>query len=507
MPKHDEQSRLTVPNDMRYIPVIQAYVGEVAGKMGFEPEEVKYIVLGVEEAATNLIKYGFKPGETTVFDIICRHVALGIKVIIKDKGIPFDPAKISTYHANQLGQESDAAGLGTFLMYKAMDEVSYHNLGRRGKELHLVKYLKKQHIEELFPAIEMKPAETPPAGHVHEDIPVSIRLMQPDDAAGISKCVYDAYDYSYVYEHIYYPERVIELNEHGRMTSAVAVVPEKQIVGHCALFGASEESAVGELGMAVVDRRYRGLSIAGRMFNFLIEEAVHKGLTGVYAHAVTNHPYTQKMCEHGGMFPCGVLIGFAPSSLSFKGISNKLSQRETTVLTYRYLKQPIRARLFAPARHADMIRKLYDKIGFQPDFASAETSSVGNGRSAIQVTRLNSLGVAYIVISCYGKSTVSEVSTKLRHLISQNVKAVELFLDLKDPATSVLSDLFEDLGFFFAGILPGEYFSNALVLQYVNQMPIDYSKIQIYSDFAGELMDYVKQCDSNKSETGVVSSK
>lgn len=55
----------------------------------------------------------------------------------------------------------------------------------------------------------------------------------------------------------------------------------------------------------------------------------------------------------------------------------------------------------------------------------------------------------------------------------------------------------EMLGFFFSGVLPDDD-KQYLLLQYLNNVPIDYDKIICASEFAKELKEYVKECDPNR---------
>ncbi len=55
----------------------------------------------------------------------------------------------------------------------------------------------------------------------------------------------------------------------------------------------------------------------------------------------------------------------------------------------------------------------------------------------------------------------------------------------------------ESLGFFFAGVFPNDK-KQYLVLQYLNNVPIDYKRIVLVSDFAQELGAYVQECDPNQ---------
>ena len=57
---------------------------------------------------------------------------------------------------------------------------------------------------------------------------------------------------------------------------------------------------------------------------------------------------------------------------------------------------------------------------------------------------------------------------------------------------------FEKMGFFFAGILPLALVGDALILQYLNNVRIDYDKIVLYTEEARQIRDYVREMDPNR---------
>jgi len=156
MKKNSSSSRLTVPNDLRYGSVVGEYVKAVARKTGFDEDERQMIELGVDEAFTNIVEHAFDPDEDATFDIICERIPLGLGISMREKGIPFDPSRIPEYDPGTALEEQSGKGLGFYLMKKAMDEVHFNNLGKKGKETRLVKFLKKKGIEEYFDASELE---------------------------------------------------------------------------------------------------------------------------------------------------------------------------------------------------------------------------------------------------------------------------------------------------------------------------------------------------------------
>ena len=96
-----EYTKLTIPNDSGYAAIASKYVEEVARKIGFGDQEIQMIGRGVEKAILNLIDYSFEPGERASLEISCERVPEGLKVAVKDAGMPFDPNQILSREGSQ----------------------------------------------------------------------------------------------------------------------------------------------------------------------------------------------------------------------------------------------------------------------------------------------------------------------------------------------------------------------------------------------------------------------
>ena len=54
------------------------------------------------------------------------------------------------------------------------------------------------------------------------------------------------------------------------------------------------------------------------------------------------------------------------------------------------------------------------------------------------------------------------------------------------------------MGFFISGILPQTVVGDALLLQYLNNVSLDYDKIKIYTDHGEDILAYIKTRDPNR---------
>src|SRR5262249_51871557 len=163
----------------------------------------------------------------------------------------------------------------------------------------------------------------------------SIRRFRPDDAIGVAQCVYRSFGYTYGDVDLYYPDRIVHLNETGQLVSVVALDESGALVGHLGL-ERPDLAAIAESSDAAVAPAHRHL--LERLRAFAEEEARQIGLQGLLGYPVTTHPFSQRMDEAVGSRLCAVVLGQLPRSTTFTGIkSPQSSQRVSTLLYFKYI--------------------------------------------------------------------------------------------------------------------------------------------------------------------------
>jgi anti-sigma regulatory factor (Ser/Thr protein kinase)/RimJ/RimL family protein N-acetyltransferase len=495
-----EYSRLRIPTDLSYASVVGAYIRSVSGHVGFNEDEQSKLRAAVTEALRAIIKKAFEPGDRQTIDISCERVPGGLEITIKEKGLPFEAEELMFRKTAVIADSMTGENVAT--MRDLVDEVAVHNLGPEGIEIHLTKYLKDQNLEDYLAACEPERFR-PPSVRPKElkKIDFEVRFMRPSEAFEVAKSVYRAYGYSYFYEYAYYPERIIDLNASGQMISAVALTSDGEIAGHCAIFN-SEDSGVAEIGLAVVRPEFRSRRCLLALTEFLLNQSGSKGLKGLYVRAVTSHTFSQQVADRLGFGACGVLLGYVASNVSFKEINEHLSQRETFVVAYQYLRKPTDLRIYAPPQHVSFIARLYENLGVDV-YAIEPESPAQTGLAEESVFRIKSsvfipAGVAVIEIVRFGKNIVSEMRNLPKQLRLKHYDLILMYLNMSDTGTFYLTQEFEELGFFFSGILPGASGGETLILQYLNNVPIDYERIKLHSRMGSEILDYIRQKDPNR---------
>ena len=503
MEKRIRTSYLTVPNDLSYLPAIQAFAAEFAQALGFQKSEIQMTLLALEEAVVNVVKHAFEPDEIATYQIVFEPMTLGLKIIIKDKGLPFAPTLVPEYTA-PIDINGTAVGLGLFLMKKSVDEIAFYNLGREGKELHIIKHLPYKSIVEYHNTSDLALFPKPPAEKIipEEKRTFKVRLMEPSEAFEVSRLFYRAYGYSYGIDSIYYPDRFEQLHKDGSIISVVTVTEDGNIVGHFALVKDSPESKTAEAAMAVVHPTFRGQGCQNSMMARLLLEARNTGLIGIFSKAVTNHIYAQKAGEKAGFKRVAIVVGLIPTDRSFKGIHSELSQRESVAYGYFTIANPPHIIVYPPQHHRVFLENIYKNLGLDRVYGEADEGALAvktEPTSSLKTTVVTTYNRALIEVERYGENIISEVKATLKELCIKKIDQITLYLPIEDPHTALKCTEFEKLGFFFAGLLPFSHIGDTLMLQYLNNVPIDYSRIRVASQAAQEILDYVKGHDPNVS--------
>jgi anti-sigma regulatory factor (Ser/Thr protein kinase)/GNAT superfamily N-acetyltransferase len=484
VPQEQQVARITVAAKTEFLSAISGFLQEISTKLGLTGNDIERLELVVEEACMNVIEHAFDPGETGFYDVIILRKPGQMVVAVEDQGLPFDFRKFDV---------EKESGLGVMLMKAFADEIRFLNLGRHGKRVELVKNLPYQNVEAYISEAERDRAL--PLPPVPSDVPITVRLMRPDDCVGLARCVYRCYGYTYANGDVYFPDRVRELLESGLLISHVVLGLDDEIVGHIAVRKENADAVIGERGQAVVDPRYRGHGLLKKMVSASIARARELGLYGTYSEAVTVHEYSQRAALSAGAHEMGVLLGFTPATMSFKKIEGGSRQhRQSAVLLYTRVNEEPMRNVYPPFHHQAIIRRIYENHNFRRNIVSALDIKGAEDvppSSQVDVKIQTDAGRALMLIKQYGNDLEELVKFRLRELCLRRIDCIYIDLPLSYPATPKFCALLEMLGFLFAGIIPEISEGDVLRLQYLNNVDVDLKEIQIASDFGKELLDYV----------------
>lgn len=132
------------PASLNHLHEMLNFIHDFAIKQGFESTSSDKIVLAAEEALVNVIHHSY-PEETGEVEICCEESMTqpGMKILIKDFGIPFDPVQEmqkKRLRPLTIVEETEEGGYGILIYVGLMDRVEYYRT-EEGNLLFLIKYL------------------------------------------------------------------------------------------------------------------------------------------------------------------------------------------------------------------------------------------------------------------------------------------------------------------------------------------------------------------------------
>ena len=234
---------VTVTTDAELLPAVVYFVQQVAHRIGLRDIAAEHLDESVETLCRNVIEQAVGPDEEGQYDIIALHRPGQIVIAVEDQGLPFDYAR---------SRDGGDTALPEMLHRSFAGEIRLINLGRGGNRVEFIKHL--PHADVRGQLSEDEHHQTIRAAAAPEDTPLEIRIMRPEESFELSRCMYRFYGYSYLWDFVYYPERVRALQESDLMRSCVAVTQENEFVGHLAVRLEHPNSCVGEAGQAVAPR-------------------------------------------------------------------------------------------------------------------------------------------------------------------------------------------------------------------------------------------------------------
>ncbi|MDY0136902.1 MAG: GNAT family N-acetyltransferase [Thiomicrospira sp.] len=501
-----EWVHLTLPAALSSLPTAQALVAHVVTENGFDGAKNFSVQLALEEVFTTILRYAYEDddAQATIELQLSRQATL-LQLAVISHGLPFEWSMIPDYDPSQVwGVSDEALGLSAFLLKNSVDRYRLLNQGKQGIRFELSWALPSGHIadmEETVGAASDVKTEVSPLAH--------IRPLTESEAIQLARLVYRSYGYSYVYEDMYYPERIVSKHQAGLLHSWVAVARSGELIGHIALMKPTLDEQAVEWGIAVVDPRWRGGGVMQALLKTLLEALDNRSESVAYAHAVTSHTYTQKTCIKFGFQPTALQLCLVPC-LSYKHIK-EAKQRESTFISVRCLRPLPQARLFLPvwhrARLVPLLKALeadgavsdeeciaYDDVASrwrlqQQALASAQSLSANTQLRSEIVSHAN---LALLEVVKIGADQAQVLASELKRVCLEKVDVVQLSVDLTDPGSPGLVAAAEQLGFFMSGLMPMMPKAYSLTLQYLNNLSVDYEAIQAEGEQASAIKDWVR---------------
>lgn len=479
---------LTIPSDFHHFKLVKSTTKRLVKTIFKDKRDTKALLKALKELVENAIVHGYKDHGGDIA-ITFHTFDYGIRIDVRDWGLPMS----STKHKSVPLQEKADEGFNR--IYNLTDRFDYVNLGREGKLFYIVKYATGALIpdESLLPVmLEQEDDEpvngTPPA----PETDIMVRPFLAGDEEAIANLIYKNYGHSYIKDTFYFPRKILE-HEGEKLLSIVAQT-EEQIVGHFALLR-SEDSNIAEVGITVVDPRFKGRGIMNRMFDAIIEQARVIGLDAIFAEAIMYHPFSQKSNLRHDFVESSLQIGKIPAEVRLKGGDiNKKGERGPVLIGFKLLK-PQQKTVHLPGQYTAMIRETYDRFEGIGIIVAEETENGGGGHSKLNYIFEPVTNVATIVINSYGEDFAHRFHITLNHLQAKQCDMIYADINLeKIPEIDRVVAILNRALFFYSGLHPLKHGNmDYLQLQYKHSNTVGKKNMVCYSEFCTALHDFILQ--------------
>lgn len=484
-------TELNIPRSTTGITATQSLFKSVYSGLEYPAELLFPFEVAVEEGMTNLFEYAMDKNSKELLNIRFEFAEDEIRMIFNVKGRPINVDTLSKYNEDKASQNSDAEGLGLFLLQNLMDTVQWRYLEKKGQELFLAKKLPSPvDLEKRQDGdyIQTKNADIIDPENFDNSL-ISFRAVNDfEDAFALTNCAYDLYNYNYK-DVIYYPNELLLRNKNHIMHSWIAADSKKNIYGHYAWIKKKPEDRIAEMGAAFVRPEYRKFGIFNELAKGLHEDAYKMGLTGLFALSVTNITTTQKHSELYGRYTVGLRVGSSPA-IFVEGA--KEGERVSTVLNYKQIIPRETKEVYIHPAYKDIVAGSYKVLNLEIEEKNT-SAEIGHFDEYFDNYRETAWNRA-LISARGGEAIQMKLAAFTEVLLENGIVSIILSIDLEDPGAVELVETARRLGFFYSGIFPESFIDghDVIQLQYLNNVKVNPAGIKIHQPSGKIIFDFIR---------------
>ena len=138
-PSRKEIVEIRLPNRLRYLSTLADFLKSVCQNHEIPEEDIENLLLAVDEASTNVIKYAYQIGPLYYFTVRVSFDRNQVQVDLLDQGRRFNPLANPLPEREKLVGDEESLGMGIRVMKKVTDDVRYRYSPSEGNQLTLIK--------------------------------------------------------------------------------------------------------------------------------------------------------------------------------------------------------------------------------------------------------------------------------------------------------------------------------------------------------------------------------
>lgn len=134
-----EVLELRLPNRLKYLSTLADFLKSVCQNHEIPTEDMENILLAVDEASTNVIKYAYQVGPLNYFKLRVSFDRDLVQIDLLDQGRRFNPLEDPHFDKEKFTGDEEGFGIGIQVVKKVMDDVRYRYSANEGNHLTLIK--------------------------------------------------------------------------------------------------------------------------------------------------------------------------------------------------------------------------------------------------------------------------------------------------------------------------------------------------------------------------------
>ena len=137
----EERNKIVISSKTKNLAEVREFVQNTIGKYCCKQDVINKIVLSVDEACTNIIKYSHKYNNSKSIEIIIDRYNNSLVIDFYYEGLEFNPDSVQLTDMNKYMAEHRVGGLGIQLIKKFMNKIEYEYKIPNINHLKLIKNL------------------------------------------------------------------------------------------------------------------------------------------------------------------------------------------------------------------------------------------------------------------------------------------------------------------------------------------------------------------------------
>ncbi len=471
---------IKVSSENYHLEPLQQYVQAVAKHCGVPDEKCFQLSILLEEVFVRIVRYAYNGEPDHIIQLQGETNAQAFVLRYMYRGIPF------AYDPNQAKNEEDKISLQLIRALSTSYKVIYN--GKEGQTIEMCIALPSSSLEE------MKKVSEAAARNAGKEVVLAtdatqMRLAKKSDIKSIVRCLYEVFGYNYSAASMYSPDDIAERMRSKVYKGIVCTNTNSEVVAHIGMVKASPDDTICESGMAFVSPQYGKRGLFSSLKQALIEQAEKERLRGVFSSAVTTHPFTQKANIALGCVETGLELAYAPADFQ-SAVAKTQGQRQSVINYFKPTPFTESRDIYVPAAHKSIVEKTFRLSGLNRNFLKCQDTPQPE-HTEYEYTYKVDWDQSLCQVTSIGKNFELCMRRNFMRGLSDGMHLFYIQLKLSDPAIEFATNILENLGFSYSGIMPYElHDADTIHFQYIVDTNLNPDLIITVSDWGREIKEY-----------------